>query len=81
MLFCGFSRESCDQGCTQTDIRNLTSQLFHYIDQFLLRSPSAHPLQNRIIRMLDRKIKIMADFRFFLHHLDQFICNLFRITV
>ena len=81
MLFLCLSRESSDQSCAKCDIRNLTSKLLNGLDELRSGSPSSHSLQDTIACMLDREIQIMADLWFLLDHLDQFVCDLFRIAV
>ena len=42
---------------------------------------SAHQLQDPVTAALDRNIQVMTDLRLPLHHIDQLLCDLLRITV
>ena len=81
MVFLCLSRETCDQSCTENDIRNLFAEFTDDIDQFLFRCAASHSLKNTVRRMLDRNVQIMADLFLIADRLDQLIVDLLRITV
>ena len=81
MLLRCFPGETGNQGRPKTDIRNLSSQFLGYVSQFLFGGSSAHPFQDVIIGVLNRKIQVMAYLLFLLHNLNQFVRNLLRIAV
>ena len=80
ITFC-LSRKTGNQRGSQGNIRYRPTQLSNDCFQLTSRSSAAHPLKDSVAAMLNRHIQIMTYFRFCPYNLDQFVCNLLRITV
>ena len=81
MIFFCLTRESGDQGSTEHNVRNFTAKFGDDIYKLLLGGATSHATKNLVTCVLNRKIQIMTDLRFFFHNLDQLVVNFLRIAV
>lgn len=81
MVFLCLTRETCDQSRSETDIRNSFTKSCNHITKLCLICSSSHTFENIVRSMLDWNIQVMTDFLFCADCFDQFIRNLFGITI
>ena len=81
MILLRLPREPRDERRPQTDIRDPLPQLRDHVRKFLPVRPPPHTFQDPVRRVLYRNVKIIAYLRFSLYCLDQFIGDLFRVTI
>ena len=81
MIFFCLTREPGDQRSAEHNVRNFTAKFGDDINKLLFGCAASHATKNFVTCMLNRKIQIMTDLRFFFHNLDQLVVNLFRIAV
>ena len=76
-----FAREASNQCGSQGDIRHFLPNLCNQIPQHRFIARTIHPAENFSVTMLNRNIQIFYNLFFCCHHIEQFVCNPFRITV